>query len=156
MFNLGNKSKQKLSTAHVDLKKIFSLAIRRTDVDFGISEGYRTVKKQQEYYAIGRTKEKHRTPITKVDGVRKKSKHNYNPSLAVDIYIYHPNLEVRKKIMYDKIHLGYLMGVVTSCAKELYAKGKVSRRLRSGANWDMDGIIDYDQRFDDYPHFELI
>jgi len=123
------------------------LAISRSLIDFGISEGYRSVERQNLLF---------RQKKSKIDGVNKKGKHNYSPSLAVDIYIYHPNRSTQKKIMYDAMHLSYVLGIVTSCAIELYDKGEIKSKIRWGGNWDSDGIIAYDHSFRDLPHIELI
>jgi len=123
------------------------LAISRSKVDFGISEGYRSVERQNDLYRQGKSK---------IDGLEKKGKHNYNPSMAVDIYAYHSDLETRRKIVYDKTHLAYIAGIVQSCAVELYNQEAITHNIRWGGNWDSDGIIGLDQSFDDYPHFELI
>lgn len=155
-FKFGSRSKKQVETCHPDLKKIFYLAISRSRVDFGVSEGHRPIKKQQEYYAIGRTVELHRKPITNVDGINKLGKHNFNPSLAGDIFIWHNDPKIREKIAWDKVHMSYIAGLMDSCAKELYDSGEITHLIKWGANWDIDGIIDYDQSFDDYPHFELI
>ena len=141
---------------HQDLQNIFSLAISRSKVDFGISEGHRPVQVQQQYYAIGRTVQLHRKTITNVDGVRIKGKHNYDPSEAGDIYIYHPDKSTRDKIKYSDVHMAYIAGLMDSCAEELFAKGEITHKIRWGGNWDGDGIIALDQSFDDLPHFELI
>lgn len=156
MFKYGKTSNRKLNTCHIDLQKIFRLAISRSDVDFGISEGHRPVTIQQGYYAIGRTVEIHREPITNVDGVIRVGEHNVEPSNAVDYYAYHPNFEIRKKIAYDKKHLSYIYGIISSCAKELLEKGEITHKIRSGSNWDGDGIIEFDQKLIDYPHVELL
>lgn len=146
-FKLGNRSKKNINTCHIDLQKIFKLAISRTKVDFGISEGHRSLKRQKELFDEGKSK---------IDGINKKGKHNYKPSLAVDIFTYHPHINTRRRLAYDKAHLSYLAGIIDSCANELYNKGEITHKIRWGANWDSDGIIDYDQSFDDFPHFELI
>jgi peptidoglycan L-alanyl-D-glutamate endopeptidase CwlK len=145
-FKFGNRSKEKLATAHEDLQKIMNLAISRTKVDFGISEGHRSLERQKQLFDEGKSK---------IDGITKKGKHNYSPSLAVDIFAYHPDLETRRKLAYDRMTLAYIGGIIESCAAELLEKGETSHTIRWGANWDSDGIIDYDQSFDDYPHFEL-
>lgn len=146
-FEFGKRSNEKLDTCHKDLQKITRLAIKRSHVDFGISEGNRSIERQYQLFLEGKSK---------IDGINTKGKHNYKPSLAEDIYIYHPNLETRRKLAYDKVHLAYVGGVITACAYELYEKGETTHLIRWGANWDSDGVIDYDQSFDDYPHFELI
>ena len=146
-FKFGRSSTEKLETAHKDLQLIFNLAIRRSKVDFGITEGYRSIERQKMLYDQGKSR---------IDGIIRKGKHNYNPSQAVDYYIYHPNLELRRRLAYDKVSLAYVAGLLDSCAEELYDKGQISHKLRWGANWDMDGVIDLDQSFDDYPHVEII
>lgn len=155
-FKFGKNSQKKLETCHEDLQLILTTALSASKVDFGISEGHRSVSKQQSYYAIGRTTELHRKPITNVDGVHKKGKHNYSPSLAADLFIWHNNRATRQKIAYDKSHLSYVAGLIDATAELLLAQGKISHRIRWGANWDLDGVINYDQSFDDFPHFELI
>jgi len=143
----GNRSKEKLNTCHSDLQKIMNLSISRSVVDFGVSEGHRSLKRQKKLYDEGKSK---------IDGISRKGKHNYKPSLAVDIYTYHPDLATRRKIAYSKEHLSYIAGIIQGCARELYEEGQVSHIIRWGANWDSDGIIALDHSFDDYPHFELI
>jgi len=147
MYKLGKGSLKKLESVHHDLVKIINLAITRTPVDFGISEGHRTLERQKELYDQGKSK---------IDGISKKGKHNYSPALAIDLYAYHPNLETRKKIAYDVPTLCIIAGVILSCAKELEEKGEIKHSIRWGGNWDNDGVILYDQSFDDLPHFELI
>jgi len=161
MYSFGKNSKEKLATCHSDLQKIMNLAIKRTVIDFGISEGHRPKEQQFEYFKIGRVLKngswiKIGKTITNVDGYDKEGKHNIKESEAVDIYIYHPDKDIRESIMYSEIHLAYVIGVVSSCAKELLEKGEITHNIRSGSNWDNDGIIDLDQTFDDYPHLELI
>lgn len=146
-FKFGKSSLSRLRTCHPDLQKIMELAISRSDVDFGISEGYRSLERQKELFDQGRSK---------IDGINKLGKHNHVPSLAADIFTYHSDPETRRKLAYDKTHLAYLGGIITSCSKELLEKGEVEHKIRWGANWDSDGIIDYDQDFDDFPHIELV
>ena len=142
MFKFGKNSKEKLSTCHVDLQLIMNTVINITDVDFGISEGNRSLAKQHQYFVEGKSK---------IDGIVRKGKHNYLPSLAVDIYPYFDG-----GAKWDNEHLSYLAGIIHAVAEMLYAQGKISHKIRWGGNWDMDGVILLDQSFDDRPHFELI
>jgi peptidoglycan L-alanyl-D-glutamate endopeptidase CwlK len=146
-FKFGSKSAQKLSECHDDLQLIMNTALSRSKIDIGISEGYRSPEKQNEYFQQGKSK---------IDGIKRKGKHNHKPSLAVDVFAYHPDLETRRKIVYSKSHLAYFAGIVDAVAVELYNAKKVSHLIRWGGNWDSDGVIDFDQSFDDFPHFELI
>jgi len=147
MHKFGKNSLNKLSTCHVDLQKILSLAISRSLLDFGISEGHRSLERQKMLFDEGKST---------IDGISRFGKHNYTPSMAADLYIYHPDNEIRKKIIYDKIHLAYIMGIIASCASELLEKGKIFHRIRWGGNWDSDGLLVIDQKFQDLPHIELI
>lgn len=148
-FKFGKNSKERLETCHPDIQKVLNLAISRSKVDFGISEGHRSIERQQELYAIGRTVNRHKSKVTNVDGVKKKGKHNYLPSLAVDIYIWHNNPSTRRQIDYDESHLSYVAGIIDSCAAELKIE------LTWGGNWDNDGIIKFDQNLNDMPHFQI-
>ena len=118
------------------------VAISISDVDFGIAEGYRSVEDQQKYYREGKSK---------IDGITQKSKHNYNPSMAVDIYPYFDG-----KAQWEKEHSSYLAGLIHAIAEMLYNENEITHKVRWGGNWDMDGIILIDQSFDDRPHFELV
>ena len=155
-YEFGNTSRRRLLTCHRDIQKVFTLVLSRSCIDIGISEGHRPVSKQQEYYAIGRTVSLNKPTITNIDGVTKKGNHNYSPSKAVDIYIYHPDAATRKKIAFDQMHLGYIAGLVESCAIELLEKGEITHKIKWGNNWDRDGIIAYDHSLQDAPHFEII
>ena len=142
MFKFGKTSKSRLQTCHKDIQLIMNEAIKITNVDFGIAEGHRSIEKQQQYFKEGKSK---------IDGVSKKGKHNYSPSLAVDIYPYFENGS-----KWDNEHLSYLSGIIHAVSEILFADGKISHKVRWGGNWDMDGIILIDQSFDDRPHFELV
>ncbi len=142
MFKFGKTSKKRLNTCHSDIQLIMNESIKITNVDFGIAEGHRSIEKQKQYFKEGKSK---------IDGVNKKGKHNYTPSLAVDIYPYFDN-----GAKWDNEHLSYLSGIIHGVSEMLFASGKITHKVRWGGNWDMDGIILIDQSFDDRPHFELV
>lgn len=52
-FLLSLKSKSRLKGVHPDLVKVVNLAITKTEVDFVVLEGLRTVEKQAEYVRKG-------------------------------------------------------------------------------------------------------
>ena len=143
-YNFGNRSKTKLASCHKDLQIIAEESLKVSQVDFGISEGHRSVEKQLEYYNTGKSK---------IDGIKKKGKHNYSPSMAFDIYAY---VSGQSKLSYNITYLSYLGGVITATAKRLLHEGRISHKARWGGNWDSDNMILTDQSFDDMPHFELI
>lgn len=136
MNKFGESSTKKLNTCHSDIQKVMKLAIKECPIDFGIAEGERTLIKQQEYYAAGKSR---------LDGVRQKSKHQSSPSNAVDIYAY-----VNGKASWDMNHLCFIAGYIFKSAQELNIK------IRWGGNWNGDGEIITGQSFVDAPHFELI
>lgn len=55
-FKLSRRSLERLQGVNPDLVKVVLLAIQLTEVDFGITEGVRTIEKQREYYAKGASK----------------------------------------------------------------------------------------------------
>ena len=144
MFKFRKRSLDQLATCHEDLQAILKESLNRSYVDFGVSEGYRSLDRQLDLYREGKTK---------VDGISEKSKHNTKPSLAADIFIY---VRSNKQLAYDYNHLCYVAGVIQSTAIELFNKGIIKHKIRWGGNWDSDGIIINDQSFQDLPHFELI
>jgi len=143
-FKFGERSAKNLKTAHKDIRKIMTEALKTSMVDFGISEGHRAVERQKKLFDQGKSR---------IDGINKKGKHNYKPSQAVDIYAYVPG---SKNLAFDKVHLAYLGGHITATAKALFDAGKVSHELRWGGNWDGDGTLLFDQKLWDMPHFEIV
>jgi peptidoglycan LD-endopeptidase CwlK len=142
MNRFGKTSRARLATCHKDLQLVLNTAIKYSPVDFGIAEGHRPVEKQLEYFNAGKSK---------IDGVTKKGKHNYIPSMAVDIYAF-----VNGKAEWNNETLSYMAGLIQGIAKMLFSEGKISHSIRWGGNWDRDGEILFDQKFDDLPHLELI
>jgi len=55
-FKLSRRSLERLQGVHPDLVKVVLLAIQLTEVDFGTTEGVRTIEKQREYFAKGASK----------------------------------------------------------------------------------------------------
>lgn len=153
-FNFGARSMKEIETMVPDLKVIFLEAIKHSDVDFGVSQGGRTVAQQLEYFLAGNSKIDPRKykPATLVD-VAKHVTNELSPlSRAGDIFISVPG---KPAMAYDIKSLCYVAGLMTSTANRLFDEGKIKSRLRWGGNWDMDGEIYTDQTFQDLPHFEI-
>lgn len=142
MYQFSKTSEERLNTCHRDLQLIMQTAIKVTKVDFGIAEGHRPVEKQQQYYREGKSQ---------IDGINEKGKHNYEPSLAVDVYAW-----VDGKANWEEHNLSYLGGIFEAVAWQLRQERKIEHEIRWGGNWDMDGVIMDDQSFDDLPHIEII
>lgn len=149
MYSFSQVSQDRLNTCHRDLQLIFEFALSVSEVDFGIAAGHRTPEEQYALYKQGRT-----SPgniVTNIDGISDKSKHNYLPSMAVDVYAW-----VGGDISWRKKDLTYIGGVVIATAKLLKSRGIIEHDIRWGGNWDRDGEIITDQKLIDLPHFELI
>lgn len=54
-FKLSQKSLDRMSGVHPDLIKVVKRAIELTQVDFGITEGLRTVERQKQLVAEGKS-----------------------------------------------------------------------------------------------------
>lgn len=63
-FKLSVRSLAKLDGVHPDLVKVVKLAIELTDVDFGVTEGLRTIERQRELVANGASKTMNSRHIT--------------------------------------------------------------------------------------------
>ena len=128
MPKFGKKSKEHLSTCHEDLQKVFNEVIKH--VDCSVLEGHRDEKRQEKLFSEGKTKVHY--PM---------GRHNTKPSRAVDVVPFPVDWKAR-----DRFHLfsGYVIGM---------ARG-MGISLRWGGDWNMNFNVD-DNKFDDFPHFEL-
>lgn len=55
MYQLGNRSKQKLEGVHPDLVAVVERAIRITDQDFSVLEGLRSIERQRQLVDTGKS-----------------------------------------------------------------------------------------------------
>lgn len=133
IFRLSPLSEARLSTCDARLQQIIVTALQRSPIDFTVLEGYRTVQRQRELYRKGTTQR---------DGLRKLSKHNYDPAQAVDIAPWPIDWKRPERFT-------YLAGAVKAVAADL------SIPIRWGGDWDRDGDL-RDQTLYDLAHFELI
>ena len=128
MPRFGNKSKSNLATCNKDLQKIFNEVIKY--VDCSVLEGSRDEYRQNKLYEEGKTKV--RFPM---------GRHNSNPSRAVDVTPYPIDWEDRER---QTLFAGFVLGIARS----------MGIKLRWGGDWDQDFQVS-DNRFDDFPHFEI-
>lgn len=138
-FKLSQRSINRMEYVHPDLQKVVEQAIFVTDVDFGVTEGLRAWKRQEQLMKEGKTKTMKSKHLTCIEG------HN---SLwyggAVDIVAYKDGL-----VCWDDPAL------YESIAKAFFkAAEQVGVQIRWGGDWDRDGDRS-DQTFDDLCHFEL-
>lgn len=154
-FKLGKRSLDNINTCAEDLRILVHEAIKYTRVDFTVIEGSRLTDRQQMLFDTGKS-QVNPSRYT-LEELIEKGKHIVNElrelSDAFDFIAYVPG---KPKLAFDLSHLFYLVGVFISTGERLYKEGKMSRRVRSGINWDMDGELRYDQKFLDAPHIELV
>jgi len=89
MYQLSDRSCDKLIGVHTDLVKIVYRAIQTTEIDFGVSEGLRSLETQKEYLAKG---------VTTTLNSRHLSGH------AVDVFAYVGGIARWEMPLYEKIH----------------------------------------------------
>ena len=128
MYKFSQRSLNNLKNVDERLVRICNELIKR--VDFTVIEGFRSLERQKEMYDKG---------FSKIDGISKKGKHNYNPSLAIDIIPYkkgHNPFDGSKEsdIMFDNL------------AKEFK---QVAKELGINITWGGDW------KFIDKPHFQI-
>ncbi|QDP56922.1 MAG: hypothetical protein Unbinned3849contig1000_54 [Prokaryotic dsDNA virus sp.] len=129
MAKFGTKSKERLSTCHPDIQKVFNEVIKT--IDCTVTEGMRGEELQNKYFDEGKSK------VRFPDG-----KHNGNPSRAIDVCPYPVDYEDRERFT---LFAGYVLGIAKS----------MGIKMRWGGCWRND----FDPKkngFDDMPHFELM
>lgn len=129
MYKFSQRSLNNLKNVDERLVRICNELIKR--IDFTVIEGFRSLERQKELYDKG---------FSKIDGISKKGKHNYSPSLAIDIIPYkkgHNPFDGSKEsdIMFDNL------------AKEFK---QVAKELGINITWGGDW-----KSFVDKPHFQL-
>ena len=129
MPRFGRRSQANLATCHPDLQRVFEEVVKIFDCS--ILCGHRGEEAQNEAYHKGLSKLKF-----------PESRHNTQPSVAVDAVPYPIDWEDRERMTY---FAGLVLGV---------AHG-MGITLRWGGDWDRDTEV-ADNRFDDLPHFELV
>ena len=134
MPNFSQSSKEKLGTCNQKLQDICNVAIER--IDFTIVEGHRDKEDQDAYYEEGHS------------GLKwPNSKHNYNPSRAVDVAPWIPGFGIDWND-YSQFYL--LQGILLGIAHEKGIK------VRFGGSWNNDLIVRNNKgKLNDLPHLEL-
>ena len=129
MPKFGKNSRERLATCDEKLQDVFNEVIKY--VDCSVLEGHRDERKQDKYFEEGKTKVRY--PM---------GRHNSKPSRAVDVVPYPVDWNDR-----ERFHLfsGFVLGL---------ARG-MGITLRWGGDWNMNFEVD-DNKFDDFPHFELV
>lgn len=122
-FKLSARSEVRLDGVHPKLVQVVRRAIEVTDVDFGVTEGVRSLETQRQYYNTGKSQ-------------TMKSKHLIQPdgySHAVDLVAYvGPNVSWELNL-YDNI-----------CDAMCRAAREFGLGLTWGAAWHIDQIEEFD------------
>ena len=126
MARFSARSRSQLETCHKDLRRLFDRVI--VSWDCTILEGHRSTERQAQLVREGKSK------------VRL-SKHNYRPSLAVDVAPYPIDWEDTERFVEFGLY-------VLQVARDL------GLSIRWGGDWDGDGDLT-DQSFNDLVHFEI-
>lgn len=129
----SSASKQKLVTCDYRLQLLLNVVIRKYDCI--VLEGYRSPERQAILYEEGKTKVK-------------KSKHNSDPSLAIDVCPYPIPKEWGESDVKELAKFYHFAGYLLGLAEMLNIP------LRWGGDWDNDKDFG-DQNFDDLVHFEI-
>jgi len=136
-MGLNERSKKNLQGVHPDLVRLIEESATDTPVNFTVTEGVRTVERQQQLYAQGRTVKG--LIVTTKDGVTKKSNHQPKADgfgYAVDLYASPAGVV--------KVNDAKSLAVIASHIK------KTAQRLGVKIVWGGDWTSPHDP-----PHFEL-
>lgn len=155
MPSFSRQSMSNLSSCCREVQMVMHRSIRYTD--FTIVQGFRDEETQNRYYERG---------VSQVKWPN--SKHNSNPSKAVDVAPYHPTfgilfgspeqltvisqaMSITKQAVNAIIlrEYFYLAGVIMCQAQELQVE------MRWGGDWDRDKDY-FDNKFNDLGHFEIV
>ena len=127
MPSFSDASLNNLETCDNNLVDVFKEVVKHFDCK--VLEGHRSKERQAVLYASGASKVRW-------------SKHNYKPSLAVDVAPYPINWNDTERFY---LFGGYVLGI----ADMMHVP------LRWGGDWDGDKDV-HDQNFMDLVHFELL
>lgn len=125
-FVLGSKSMNTLEGVHPDLVRVVKRAITLTAIDFGVSEGVRTLETQKKYVAEGKSTTMNSMHLPQKDGF----------SHAVDLFCYDNN----GKVTWDHAWFRYVIQAMFTAAIE------EGVQIQAGGLW---------RTFQDSPHFQL-
>ena len=137
----GIASQTALQTADSNLKIIANMVL--SIKDHSILKGHRPQGEQNAAYYGNPQRSKLKWP---------NGKHNALPSRAIDVQTYPLPSENLPALEYERIlreEQLYLLGLYVGVASGM------AIMLRTGADWDRDGVI-VDNGFDDFYHVELV
>lgn len=145
---LGQRSELRLAGVHLDLARVVRRAFEISAVPFKVIEGVRTIERQQELYAQGRSAPgKIVTWTMKSKHLKQADGHGHAVDLLPAPYDWN-----------DPTPFDQVAQAMFAAADELGIRspsGKLGRdAIRWGADWDQDGKP-RERGESDSPHFEL-
>lgn len=156
MFYFGKTSCRRRDECHPDIVMILNEGIKERNLS--VLCGKRDEIDQRYAFATKKSKVKWPDSNHNIDPSNPKCEEYPDKSIAVDVAIYHP--ELPNKIDWkNKDEFWSTAQFLIGIADRLYEEGKISHKLRSGCDWDGDGVRvdeDPDENFFDGPHLELI
>lgn len=126
MFKLSKRSLSNLEGVHPDLVRVVNRAIEVTRVDFGVSEGLRTIERQKQLKKDGKSTTLNSRHLIQSDGY----------SHAVDLYVF----DGSGKATWEHKYFRLVIQAMMTAAIELDVQ------IKAGGLW---------RDFLDSPHFEL-
>lgn len=136
MPRFNSRSMMKLFTCHPELQTLFNHVIKT--VDCTILQGFRGEDDQNKAF------DERRSKLTWPN-----SKHNHNPSLAVDVTPYPIDFENTNLALWFG---GYVLGM----AQALKDQREMTHSIRWGGDWDNDDKLNKPRELNDLVHFELL
>ena len=118
-YIFSKRSIEALESCRTDLQRIAESSLERSQIDFAVVEGHRSVERQKLLFEAGKSK---------IDGITRKGKHNHSPALAFDICAI-----VGGKASWRESYLTYLGGVNhghgcrLTCTRSSYALPSLGR-----------------------------
>lgn len=146
MYKFSSSSLDRLKGVHPSLVAVVKEAMAHQVMDFSVKEGVRSLDRQKQLVAEGKSTTMLSKHLVQSDGY----------GHAVDLYPSPINMSIinnptKSSSLYGKelYRFGVLSGIMMSSARKL----KVV--IVNGADWDGDGQT-LDHTFFDAPHFQLV
>ena len=127
MYVFSSRSLKAMEGVHPLLVKVVALALKKSEIDFTVVEGLRTLDKQKEYFAKGASKTLKSKHLKQLDGF----------GHAVDLYPYYDG---KVQVDASKGRFDFIAVAMKQAAKEIGVK------ITWGGDW---------KTFPDCPHFQI-
>jgi peptidoglycan L-alanyl-D-glutamate endopeptidase CwlK len=146
MNSFGERSLRKLEGVHPDLVRVAKTALAKSSVDFGITEGVRSLEKQKILYNTGASKTMKSRHLTghAVDVIAYVNGYTYEP---FSLYV---NIAEAFRLSAIEHDVEILWGAAWLKALNYYDSAELAKSTYVKARWDQGK-----RPFIDGPHFQL-